>query len=170
MVSPEDIRDTDEWEQLDSVIDVREYYQQNGADETIQRIVALENRKFGSTIKKLLREIFSLSKPESPQHDAIFQHEGQNVKLEIKAARYWAGTTNCKWQHLEPEYDYSHILFVLVDFDRLRIWVAEKEALFVGGYLARQGKQGFWGDKDTLLESGLLAEIVDEDDLSDYFS
>jgi len=170
MVSPEDIRDTDEWEHLDSVIDVREYYRQNGADETIQTIVALENRKFGSTIEKLIREIFSLATPESTQHDAIFQNEDRSVKLEIKAARYWAGTANCKWQHLEPEYDYSHILFVLVDFDCFRVWVAEKKALFAGGYLARQGNQGYWGDKESLLECGLLTEVVDKGDLSDYLS
>ena len=167
MPSSADIKKTKVWAELDSVVDVREHYKMNGADPTIQRIVSLENRKFGSVIEKILREIFALSKPESSRHDAIFRRFGRfDTKIEIKAARFWAGTENCKWQHLEPSYDYSHIMFVLVDFNCLRVWVAEKSSLFDGGFLTPQGQQGYWGDKETLLNSGYLIEVENERDLS----
>ena len=166
MPTPEDIRNTDEWQSLDSVIDVRSFYKNNNAEPEIQRIISLENRKFGSVIEKMIREIFSLSPPESTQHDAIFIHDGRRTKIEIKAARYWAGTSNCKWQHLEPDYDYTHILFILVDFDALRVWVADKALLFEHGILVPQGNQGYWGDKDALLASGYLTEVHTAPDLS----
>ena len=167
MVSPDDIRNTSEWKQLDSVIDVRKFYEMNDAAPEIQRIVSLENRKFGSVVEKILREHFALVKPESSKHDAIFRQIGKpDTKIEIKAARYWAGTNNCKWQHLEPNYDYTHILFVLIDFQEIRVWVADKLPLFEGGYLTPQGKQGFWGDKNSLLESGYLNEITTRAQLS----
>ena len=77
MPTPEDIRNTDEWQSLDSVIDVRAFYKNNNAEPEIQRIISLENRKFGSVIEKMIRQIFSLSSPESTQHDAIFIHDGR---------------------------------------------------------------------------------------------
>jgi len=167
MPTPEDIRNTDEWQSLDSVIDVRAFYKNNNAEPEIQRIISLENRKFGSVIEKMIRQIFLLSSPESTQHDAIFIHDGRRrTKIEIKAARYWAGTSNCKWQHLEPKYDYTHILFVLVDFDAIRVWIADKAPLFEHGILVPQGKQGYWGDKDALLASGYLTEVHTASDLS----
>ena len=160
MPTPEDIRNTDEWNSLESVIDVRQFYKDNHAADEIQKIVGLENRKFGSVIEKMLRQLYSLSPPESSKHDAIFISPGRvRTKIEIKAARYWAGTDNCKWQHLEPDYDYTHILFVLIDFDKIRVWVADKKPLFSDGLLTPQGKQGYWGDKNTLLESGYLTEV-----------
>lgn len=166
MPNADDIRRTKEWAELDSVIDVREHYRNNGSEQEIMKIVALENRKFGSVIEKLLREIYNLSMPESTKHDAIFVRFGRpNTKLEIKAARYWAGTKNCKWQHLEPDYDYTHILFVLVDFNRLRVWCANKTPLFEEKILTPQGKQGYWGDMDTLLASGHLTEVRNEAEL-----
>ena len=168
MPNCDDIRNTSEWAALDSAVDVREFYRENDACFEIQRIVALENRRFGSAIEKMLREIFHLSMPESTKHDAIFRRFGRpDTKIEIKAARFWAGTDNCKWQHLEPDYDYTHILFVLVDFNGLRTWVAEKSFLFDGGFLTPQGQQGYWGDKETLLNSGYLIEVEDEQDLSE---
>jgi len=167
MPNAEDIRNTNEWATLDSVIDVRQFYKDNNSVHEIQRIVGLENRKFGSVIEKMVREIYSLSSPESSKHDAIFISSGRTqTKIEIKAARYWAGTDNCKWQHLEPEYDYTHILFVLIDFNAIRVWVADKRPLFSKGLLTPQGKQGFWGDKNTLLASGYLTEIHTALDLS----
>ena len=56
MPSSADIKKTKVWAELDSVVDVREHYKMNGADPTIQRIVSLENRKFGSVIEKILRK------------------------------------------------------------------------------------------------------------------
>lgn len=167
MPSPSDIQRTSEWLNLESVIDVREFYQLNNAHPVIQRIVSLENRKFGSVVEKILREHFQLSPPESSRHDAIFRRIGRrDTKLEIKAARYWAGTNNCKWQHLEPNYDFTHILFVLIDFHKMRVWIAEKEPLFSLGYLTKQGQQGYWGEKNQLLSSGRLTEIETEEDLA----
>ena len=167
MPNADDIRRTKEWAELDHVIDVREYYRNNGSEQEIIKIVSLENRKFGSVIEKLLREIYVLSKPESSKHDAIFVRlDRPRTKLEIKAARYWAGTNNCKWQHLEPDYDYTHILFVLVDFNRLRVWCANKIPLFEEKILTPKGKQGYWGDMDTLLASGHLTEVRNEAELS----
>ena len=167
MPSSEQIRLTQEFQSLNSVIDVREYYLQNHATPEIQKIVSLENRKFGSVVEKILREIFSLSPPTSSKHDAIFRRFGRmDTKLEIKSARYWAGTDNCVWQHLEPDYDYTHILFVLIDFDRIRVWLGQKDFLFSNGYLTKQGQQGYWAKKNNLLASGYLLEITSETELS----
>lgn len=169
MPTGKDIRNTEEWNMLDSVIDVRKFYQNNNAIPEIQTIISLENRKFGSVIEKILKEIYDLSPPESTKHDAIFRRHGRiPTKLEIKAARYWAGTDNCKWQHLEPGYDYSHILFVLLDFDQIRVWAADKRPLFDNGILTPQGKQGYWGDKNKLVNSGYLVEVPTEAALSSY--
>tara|TARA_Y100000588_G_C13696443_1_gene686721 strand:+ start:44 stop:541 length:498 start_codon:yes stop_codon:yes gene_type:complete len=159
MIRDEDILDLNEYKELASVISSYEYYQKMGAKKQILDIVKLENRKFGSVCEKIMREFLSMEKPQSSQHDAIYFEK----KIEIKSARYWAGGTNCKWQHLEPEYDYEYILFVLVDFKEISVWAGKKDDVFP--YLTKQGKQGFWVDKETLISSGTVKKIEEEEDL-----
>ena len=162
MIRDEDILDLNEYKELASVISSYEYYQKMGAKKQILDIVKLENRKFGSVCEKIMREFLSMEKPQSSQHDAIYFEK----KIEIKSARYWAAGTNCKWQHLEPEYDYEYILFVLVDFKEIAVWVGKKDDVFP--YLTKQGKQGFWVDKETLISSGTVKKIEQEEDLKKF--
>ncbi|MBR52202.1 hypothetical protein CMK19_00360, partial [Candidatus Poribacteria bacterium] len=162
LISDEDLLELNEYKELGSTISSYDYYQKRGAKKQILDIVKLENRKFGSFCEKLIRERLSLEKPLNSQHDAIYFEK----KIEIKSARYWAGGTNCKWQHLEPEYDYEYILFVLVDFKEIAVWGGKKDDVFP--YLTKQGKQGYWVDKETLLSSGTVKKIQEEEDFKKF--
>ena len=93
-------------------------------------------------------------------------------KIEIKSARYWAGKDDCKWQHLEPEHDYEYVLFVLLDFDRFKIWCIKK-SLLMGELRDKkivtfQGKQGWWVAKSAILP--YLTPINNVQDLDNFIN
>lgn len=126
------------------------YYESQGAAPEVLKLVALESKAFGSAAEEILKEIFGLGKRTSSQNDATY--EGK--KIEIKAARFWAGTQNCRWQHLEPDHDYEYVLFALLGFHEWNCWIVPKRVLM--GELRDkkivtfQGKQGWWATKSAL--------------------
>lgn len=155
MLNKNDIASSSTYQDLNNVIIASEYYSQNGAPDEILKLVVLENRKFGSVIEKLMKEKLCLKKPDSTQHDA--KHEQSGKKIEIKSARYWAGGLNCKWQHLEPEYDYDVVIFVLIDFAEIKCWVQKKSVLIP--HLTPQGKQGYWCTLDNLTRANAIIPV-----------
>jgi hypothetical protein len=139
------------------------YYTNNNSSKEILQLVGLESKAFGATIEKLIIEIFTLKGRTSSQNDCTYK----NKKIEIKAARYWAGTNDCKWQHIEEDYDYDYILFVLLDFNEIKIWGLKKEILLKDLYnkniVTKQGKQGLWTNKSKI--TSYLTSIKNIDDL-----
>ena len=126
------------------------YYESKNAAPEILQLVALESKAFGSAAEEILKEVFGLGKRTNTQHDATWQGK----KIEIKAARYWAGTENCRWQHLEPDHDYEYVLFALLGFQEWNCWILPKTTIM--GELREkhvvtfQGKQGWWVTKSAL--------------------
>jgi hypothetical protein len=157
LVGRNDILSSDFWKgtkafkQIEKTLTRREYYEKNGAPKEVLRLVEMESKEFGSFMEKLIREIFEMGPRTCSENDATLD----NVKIEIKAARYWAGKNNCRWQHLEETHDFEYALFVLLDFHRLIVWGIPKNILFgrlrTEKIVTPQGKQGFWTTKNEVL-------------------
>jgi hypothetical protein len=102
-----------------------EFYLKNGASENIARLVPLTNKAFGEGMQRIISEIFGFEAPTNTGHDAVYR--GHNI--EIKSARYWSGTTDCKWQHIMDDHNYKWVLLALVDFQDLKFWIVSKETI-----------------------------------------
>ena len=128
-----------------------QYYLENNSTEEVMKLACLESKPFGSEVEKIIREILTLTNRTSTQNDATFNSK----KIEIKAARYWAGKDNCKWQHLESNHDYNYVLFVLLDFTGFKIWGIKKTTLMKDlvdkKIVVKQGEQGYWTDKNKII-------------------
>jgi hypothetical protein len=129
----------------------RAYYTRMGCSEPVLQLVQLDSKPFGSEAEKILCEILQLGKRTSTENDAT----RGGKKIEIKAARYWAGKDDCKWQHLEPGHDYDVVLFALLDFHGWKVWGIKKTQLMgplrEAGIVGKQGHQGYWATKAALL-------------------
>lgn len=137
-----------------SIINIKEsqteYYTRNKACPEVLKLVGLESKSFGMQMERIVREMFCLSKPINSQHDAILNDK----KIEIKSARYWSSSTDCRWQHIEIDYDYDYVLFALVDFQDLHVWGMHKNKLknmIEMGILTPQGRQGYWTKMSLIL-------------------
>ena len=145
-----------------------DYYVRNNSHENILKLVRLESKTVGTVVEAIMRTNLQLGDRTSSQNDGTFRGK----KFEIKAARYWCGETSCKWQHLEEDHDYEYVLFVLIDFTKLRIWVMSKNKLFTGRTSAdkplveRQGEQGHFVNMSIVVEHG--TEINSVADLNTY--
>ena len=127
------------------------YYEKNNSCDNVLQLVNLESKPFGCVCENIISELFNLGPRTSSQNDAT----KNGKKIEIKSARYWAGTDNCKWQHLEPDHDYDYVLFVLLDFDKFKVW-GIKKSILMGEMREKkivtfQGKQGWWVTKNAIL-------------------
>ena len=126
------------------------YVRMNAAPEVVE-LVNLDSKPFGSVSELILAELFQMTPRTSSQHDGIF--EGH--KCEIKCARHWAGKNDCRWQHLEPEHDYTFAMLALLDFHEWKVWCVTKAQLM--GELREkkvvtfQGKQGWWTIKSAIM-------------------
>lgn len=142
-----------------------EYYSNSGATEEILKLITVtNNRAFGALMEKIVRGLFEMSKPEpaTTKYDAIYKGR----RIEIKAARYWVDVdVNCMWQHIEPTYDYEWVLFVLVDLEDLKFWIAPKDVIVARtDIFTKQGKQGLWGwMKDIITIAHPIASQEDLD-------
>ena len=140
-----------------------QYYTRMQASEDVLRIVGVESKRFGSIAEKIICEIFKLGPRTSSQNDGV----RNNKKIEIKCARYWGGTDNCKWQHLEPDHDYEYVLFGLLDFHTWKIWGIKKSVLMgemrEKKIVTYQGKQGWWCEKNKIID--YLTPINNNNDL-----
>jgi hypothetical protein len=126
-----------------------DYYKENSSSKDIIQLVRLESKSFGSCCENIIKEIFKLEARKSTQNDAC----KNGKKIEIKCARYWKQTNDCKWQHIELDYDYHCILLVLLDFTGFKVWFLDKKTLLYLvslGLVTRQGQQGFWCQKSKI--------------------
>lgn len=144
-------KDTKAFASLKEKLTQLKYYQQKSACKEVLDLVALESKPFGSVSEKIIQEVFELGARTSTQNDGT-RH---GKKIEIKAARYWAGKDDCVWQHLEPEHDYEIAMFCLLDFNGWKVWCIKKSVL-MGEMRERkivtfQGKQGWWVRKSAIL-------------------
>lgn len=149
-----------------SIINIKEsqteYYTRNKACPEVLKLVGLESKSFGMQMERIVKEIFSINKPLNSQHDAICN----GIKIEIKSARYWSSSTDCRWQHVEPTYDYDYILFILIEFQDISIWGMSKSKIhemIALGIFTRQGRQGYWTKMSAILPH--LTIIKSKEDL-----
>jgi len=157
VIKMDDILSCESWKNTKRFKSIKEKMTQKityinaGASDTVLSLVDLESKAFGTEAEEIIREIFKLGKRTSSQNDATLNTK----KIEIKAARYWAGKDDCKWQHLEPDHDYEYALFVLLDFHGWKVW-GIKKSLLMGEMrdkkiVTYQGKQGWWTNKSKIL-------------------
>lgn len=127
------------------------WYIQNGTDPDLLSLIEQPNKRFGSVMEEIARDIFDLQPRISTQHD----HSFENVRIEQKSARYHAGKLEYNWQHLEPEYDYSYVLFAGVTFQGIQWWGISKDLLMgelrEKKIVQKQGQQGWTCVKSKIL-------------------
>jgi len=138
-----------------------DYYTKMQASPEVLQLVALDSKPFGSVSEKIISEILGLGPRTNSQNDATYNGK----TIEIKAARYWAGKDDCKWQHLEPDHDYEYAILALLDFHGWKMWCIKKTQLMDlrETIVTYQGKQGWWTNKSSILPH--LHEIRSVDDL-----
>ena len=143
-----------------------DYYKKYTNDETILEIVSMESKRFGSLGEYIISKLFKLDKRTSTQNDGV----RNGKKIEIKCARYWVGSDDCKWQHLQPDHDYDYVLFSLLGFDGWNVWCINKKILMGEckdkKLLTYQGNQGWWCNKNSILS--YLTPINSIEDLDNF--
>ena len=143
-----------------------QFYERMNSHKNIISLVALDNKAFGERMEKIIREIFKLGPRTSSENDGT----RNGIKIEIKSARYWCGKNDyCKWQHLEPDHDYDYVLFILIDFQRIKV-MGIKKTLLMGELrekriVTHQGNQGWWTEKSKIIS--YLDEIKNIEDLDE---
>lgn len=143
-----------------------QFYKRMNSHPNILSLVELGNKAFGERMEKIVRELFELGPRTSSQNDGT----RNGIKIEIKSARYWCGKDNyCRWQHLEPDHDYDYVLFILIDFQRIKV-MGKKKSILMGelrdkGIVTYQGKQGWWTEKPKI--APYLDEITSIKDLDE---
>ena len=146
----------------------RQYYARMNACVEFQEYAGYESKVFGSITESFIVESLELGPRTCSENDGT----RKGIKIEIKAARYWAGKDECVWQHLELKHDYDMVLFVLLDFHEFKVWAINKKQL-VGELLSlriltRQGNQGYWVKKsDVIPYSTPITSICDLDTFID---
>lgn len=144
-------KNSNAYKQIGAKLSQVEFYKQNNCAPEICKLVELESKSFGTCAENLIVELFELKPRTSSQDDGV-KH---GKKIEIKTARYWTGTNDCKWQHIEPGYDYDIIILALLDFNGFKVWALKKQTLIsdlkTKNILTPQGKQGYWMKKSEAL-------------------
>jgi len=157
LIEEEDIMSVNYWKNTNTFKTIKDketqikYYKRMNSCEEVLQLVDLESKPFGSVSERIIQEIFKLGPRTSSQND------GTRIgkKIEIKSARYRAGKDDCKWQHIEPDYDYDIALFALLDFQGWKVW-GIKKSLLMGEMRDKkivtfQGKQGWWVKKSDII-------------------
>jgi|688.fasta_scaffold396543_2 hypothetical protein len=160
------------WSKLNSFNSLKEketqikYYKKMNSTSEVLQLVELESKAFGSISENIIKEIFNLNRRISTQNDASFE----DIKFEIKSARYWGCKDECVWQHLEPEHDYQYVLFCLLDFDKFKVWIISKKILMgelrIKKIVTHQGKQGWWVKKSNIIN--YIKPVFNFDDIYNY--
>ena len=145
------LKNSNTYKQIGNKLSQLEFYKQNNCAPEICKIVELESKSFGTFSENMIVELFKLEPRTSSQNDGV----KFGKKIEIKTARYWTGTKDCKWQHIELDYDYDFIILALLDFNGFNVWGLKKSILIsdlkTKNILTIQGKQGYWMKKSEAL-------------------
>lgn len=146
-------RNTDAYKSVTNLDNQVNFYKRHNTTEEVLELVKLDSKKFGTVSENIIKEILNLGQRTNSQHDATLPATG--TKIEIKTARYWSNTYDCKWQHLEPDHDYDVALMCLLDFNKWKVWAIHKDVLMGselrGSIVKHQGKQGWWVKKSQLI-------------------
>jgi site-specific DNA-methyltransferase (adenine-specific) len=127
------------------------YYEANGASPEILQMVQLNSKKFGSVSENIIKELLNIGPRENTQHDGILDGK----KVEIKVGRYLQWSTDCMWQHIEPDHDYEVLVCCLLTFTGWEIYTIDKEcilSLIEKGTIKKQGKQGYLVRRSQIVE------------------
>ena len=140
------------------------HYKRMGSPSEVMELVEMQSKSFGTKSEKIIAEILELGKRTSTQNDGTLN----GIKIEIKCARYWGGTDDCTWQHLEPDHDYQYLIVALLHFDGTwKLWGVSKSTLMGEmrdkQIVTFQGTQGWWFKKNLGLQ--YLTPIYSREDL-----
>ena len=127
-----------------------EFYTIRGSSPAVLQLVGENSKSFGTLSEYIVKVIFLIDSRTSSGNDGT----RNGKKIEIKTARYWACTNNCKWQHIELTHDYDYVLFALLDFHGWIVWGISKSMLIklkCLNILTNQGKQGMWVSKNSII-------------------
>ena len=147
-----------------------DFYVRNNSSPEILKLIDNESKSFGSLMENVISEVFNLEKRLNEQHDGLFDGK----KIEIKSARYWINTKNdCKWQHIELDYDYDICILSLIDFHDIYCWAISKSDLLKpemieNKIISKQGKQGYWFKKSSIEK--YLHPIKNKEDLQEFIN
>ena len=100
---------------LPSVSTQYDFYKAHTSDLYILSLAKMPSKTFGTVCEKIIRTLFNMTKRTQHQHDAIYNYS----RIEIKSARYWNTSNDCKWQHIEPSYEYDELWFVLLEINSI---------------------------------------------------
>ena len=146
-----------------------DYYKKNNSSDEILNLVLLNSKIFGTRAEEILKKIFDIGPRSSSQNDGT----KFDKKIEIKTSRYWGGTINSKWQHIEEEHDYEYVLVALLDFDKWKCWITKKQFLFgelkEKGLLKKQGNEG-WMFNSKDITANYFTEIFNVEDFDKYLT
>lgn len=131
-----------------------EYYMSQKSSPEILKLVKLGNRQFGCCIEKIIREMLRMNTSKDTTCDGLFY----NIRIEIKASRYWIGQSkpDFKWQHIEPNHKFDLIIFVAVMCQKIDLYVLSYNKvleLIQQNIIRKQGGgtgQGFWCSKKEI--------------------
>ena len=141
-------------------------YIRNGAPDWISNFVATGNAN-GTAMEEFLRYLY----------DCIenYSESGSDVRLydtlaEVKTTSVWKDGSG-KWQHIEPNHNWSVLLLVRIEYHSIDIYLMCREAFQMAlddGAATDQGKkgtsfEGYWFSPwDKALEYATLVESITE--------
>jgi hypothetical protein len=138
LIGPKQIVKLNFWKEILEEREIDPY-----SDSTFLPLKQMSSKKKGKYFETLVEEFFlkkgySISKPESSDHDRIIN----DLKVEIKGSFLWGDGTHFRWQQIRPNQDYDIICFVAVYPNRIEIYGATKEDC--KKYLEVQDENGQW--------------------------
>ncbi len=132
------------------------WYRQHDAIDPIMSLVRQPSKTFGMILEKIINDRFNLTKITNQTYDSFSKIH--NLNFEIKSARYWNRTFNCKWQHFQLNYEFDYALLAIVTFNDIIVYIISRTLLFSDEFRDRkimrpQGRdanQGWWVNKNDI--------------------
>lgn len=155
-----------------------EFYIKQGSPECILRYVDLGGKPFGEKyMEGLAQEYFRMTKRYDSGHD----HVKMGKTIEQKSSRYCANGSDWKWQHIELDHQWDHLMLTGLDFHEIRFFIAPRRTVLTIrslGVMTGQGKQGnpqqaYWFSRSDFKKKHIrfedyFTELFTEDDLNTY--
>ena len=155
------IKNTKSYKNMKNKMTQEDLYRRNNSCDDILKLVKLSNKAFGEKLQSIVKDLLDLDNSCDAGHDA--QKLSLKLKFEIKSSRYGVSTNDFMWQHIMEEHDYDYLLFVGVDYDKLKIYLISKfdfMELKDKKIVTQQGRaegQGLWTQRKKVLR--YLTEI-----------
>ena len=141
------------------------WYANNGAPAEMVELVSLGNKKFGSIMEHITCDLFDCQKVKDVKGKTGWDLNKNNSRIELKSSRYWRmANKNCfRWQHVLADHEWSYLMCVGIDFQKIRYFIASKPQfmkLIEEGAITQQGGaggQGCWFSSEDI--SGKIHEF-----------